>query len=162
MSLAEAVHLVLNHWEAFSLAKQMGWGGIDTEEKAEWFHCVLVEWIEANGADPDDIEDILLQIMQDEFNSLLEDGSAKKVASECCRLFKQLSVGDLSGLEKLRLTNKKKCQFVAVDKDDKKDSDNETPEDENPPLPSIVNSETDKKSSKKTKNRIDADGWQLV
>lgn len=52
--------------------------------------------------DEDDVEVVLLQVMEDEFEARLEDGSEVEIAGEICRLRRHVGRGDFSEVEALR------------------------------------------------------------
>lgn len=78
--------------------------------------------------DIDEIEDILNQIMTDEFNTTLEDDSPYLVAKHLVLLFNQCINGNFTEVERLREKAKTQNAFVAsscVKQGDDNDSDDE-------------------------------------
>ena len=51
--------------------------------------------------DAEYIEELLLQIMDDEFETVVEDGSVESVAKDVTKLWKDIHSGDLTGLHHL-------------------------------------------------------------
>ncbi|KAJ3985595.1 Pre-rRNA-processing protein TSR2-domain-containing protein [Lentinula detonsa] len=88
-------------WETLTLAVQESWGGPGAAEKRTWMAGVLVDMFEEKQSknnsgssahddprvDPEDVEDTLLQIMADEFEVHVEDGSAEILGKDIVRLW---------------------------------------------------------------------------
>jgi len=64
---------------------------------------VIVDTFEEHPTPPDAgyIEEILLQIMDDEFETVIEDESAEPVAKDITKLWRDIHLGDLAGLHDL-------------------------------------------------------------
>ena len=80
---ARGVIARLAYWPALRIAVEQGWGGPASAQKRTWLASVLVDEFEgAAGAAPDAeyVEELLLQAVADEFEAVLEDGSAAAVA----------------------------------------------------------------------------------
>ncbi|PVU94072.1 hypothetical protein BB561_002814 [Smittium simulii] len=77
----EGTSLILKNWTALQIAVTQGWGGPDSSEKRDWILDVMVDTFDKKGSkiDEDYIDDLLLQIMSDEFNCVLEDDSDRSV-----------------------------------------------------------------------------------
>jgi len=86
-------------WEILRIAVQENWGGSNGAAKRTWLASVIVDSFEEQIPIPDDqyIEELLLQVMADEFDAVIEDGSAELVAQDVVRLWDQtkLSKQDL-------------------------------------------------------------------
>ena len=81
LAFIRGVHLIFTRWTALNLACTCGFVH-DAEEKRDWFEDVIVQHFNQRGPKIDELEmeDILLQIMGDEFGCLLEDDSAYQVS----------------------------------------------------------------------------------
>nr|VWP00573.1 60 kDa chaperonin (GroEL protein) (Protein Cpn60) [Ganoderma boninense] len=92
---ARGVIARLAYWPALRIAVDQGWGGPESTEKRTWLASVLVDDFEEQNPKPDldYVEDRLLQIMADEFDANLEDGSAEAVAKDVVRLWEEVSEG---------------------------------------------------------------------
>ncbi|KAF2837574.1 hypothetical protein M501DRAFT_995533 [Patellaria atrata CBS 101060] len=102
-SLDLAIALSLSRWPALTLAVQNQWGGPDSADKRDWLAGALSELIVTKpDTDAEDIEDVLLQVMGDEFDISLEDESEVEVAKTIMRLRKGISEGDLKELGEMR------------------------------------------------------------
>ncbi|KIK63216.1 hypothetical protein GYMLUDRAFT_163801 [Collybiopsis luxurians FD-317 M1] len=109
---ARGVIARLATWETLSLAVQESWGGPGAKEKRTWMSGVLVDMFEEKQAkqsssssskndtriDPEYVEDTLLQIMADEFEVHVEDGSAEALGKDIVRLW-DLIMGQAASTE---------------------------------------------------------------
>ncbi|KAI7901781.1 Pre-rRNA-processing protein TSR2-domain-containing protein [Cokeromyces recurvatus] len=164
VAFEEGASYIFHNWTALKLAVEQEWGGIDSAEKREWLIDVIVDYFGKRGKkiDIEDIEDILIQVMNDEFNTTLEDDSPYLVAKHLVTLFNQCIQGNYSEVERLREKNKSQNSYVAAsscvkqgddDSEDDDDDDNtdDQPEDEDEPM-----EETSKEPL------VDEDGWEIV
>jgi len=103
LSFAKGVVARLALWPALQIAVQNGWGGPDSAQKRMWIASVIVDTFEEQPTPPDAeyIEEMLLQIMDDEFETIVEDGSSESVAKDITNLWKDIHLGDLTGLHRL-------------------------------------------------------------
>ncbi|KAI0637594.1 Pre-rRNA-processing protein TSR2-domain-containing protein, partial [Trametes polyzona] len=92
---ARGVIARLAYWPALRIAVEQGWGGPESAQKRTWLASVLVDDFEEQDPKPDLdwVEDRLLQIMAEEFDAVLEDGSPEAVAKDVVRLWEELSAG---------------------------------------------------------------------
>ncbi|WWD16331.1 hypothetical protein CI109_100757 [Kwoniella shandongensis] len=107
---------LLDLWPALTIAVTEQWGGPDSSEKKTWLASTLIDEFESRATylpspagtsstgaaivdpatandpplDHDDIADLLTQILSDEFDANLEDGSIDSVASDLVRLWRDL------------------------------------------------------------------------
>jgi pre-rRNA-processing protein TSR2 len=90
-------------WPALQIAVGNGWGGPESHAKRTWLASVLVDAFESQTPTPDTlfVEDTLLQVMSDEFETVLEDGSAEAVAEDVVKLWEDACVGHAAGVEEL-------------------------------------------------------------
>ncbi|KAL5488414.1 TSR2 [Sanghuangporus weigelae] len=88
---ARGVIARLSVWQALRLAVDEGWGGPESAQKRTWMASEIVDAFE--NAKPSEIpdaiylEEMLLQIMADEFDTVLEDESADAVARDIMSLW---------------------------------------------------------------------------
>jgi pre-rRNA-processing protein TSR2 len=80
--LHDGVNLLLSNWFALRTAIEQGWGGHETQDKALWFIDTIAEYLIKDGhkIDVDDISDVILDIMSEEFKTILEDNSDYEVS----------------------------------------------------------------------------------
>lgn len=139
----QSVALSLNLWPALTLAVQNNWGGDDSADKRDWLAGQVVEQFPslvpsppttASSKQQDDaveepdaeyVEELLLQVMLDEFEVNIDDDSAFDVASEIVRLRAQCAKGNFEDVDKLlaRWQARKGTKVVFTQG---KDEDNDT------------------------------------
>lgn len=105
LNFIEGVDLIFNDWTALNLAVQMEFAGEDTLEKAKWLRKVIVDHFDAEGkkVEPEDLKDILLDVMAREFYINLEDFSEREIASLLFNLFRECIRGEVKLLNQLRM-----------------------------------------------------------
>ena len=152
-------------WATLRIAVKENWGGPDSSSKRTWLASVIVDAFEEQTPTPDGqyIEELLLQVMSDEFETLLEDGSAEAVAEDIVRLWDetQIGKGDLvvkfeELAEKVggRMPNVQ--EQVVSDDDDWDDEINEEEEGDGEEAPRLVERPVSKQPE------IDEDGFTMV
>jgi pre-rRNA-processing protein TSR2 len=164
---ARGVIARLDIWSTLRIAVQENWGGPETKQKSRWIASAVVDSFEEESEEPDDIyiEDMLLQIMADEFEVSLEDGSAESVAKDIVRMWIETKEGREDSVRKFEdLAEKMKGKRIEVqetvasddDEDWEDDEDDKESDDEAPQL--IRHS-----SAQPTKEpEVDEDGFTLV
>lgn len=77
----QGIEFIFSKWTALQLAVEGQWGGIETSDKSSWFIQTISDYVikEGTNIDPIDIEEILDQIISEEFLIQLEDDSAYQV-----------------------------------------------------------------------------------
>lgn len=89
-------------WPALTFAVQNTLGGPQSAEKRDWFAGAISELLEDNtDADGDYLEEFLLQVMNDEFEVRIEDGSAEEIASNIIAFRKSTLAGDFTKVDAL-------------------------------------------------------------
>ncbi|KAG9251469.1 Pre-rRNA-processing protein TSR2-domain-containing protein [Emericellopsis atlantica] len=110
-AVAHALHL----WPALTLSVANNWGGEDSSDKRDWFAGVIVDLFPeytdtpaAPGAkaveehDLQDVEEVLLQVMVDEFDVNVDDDSAYEVATQIVAARTQCAQGQYDEAKKLQ------------------------------------------------------------
>ena len=169
---ARGVIARLAYWPALRIAVDQLWGGPESAAKRTWLASVLVDDFEdapsaADTPDADYVEDRLLQVMADEFDAVLEDGSAEAVAKDLVRLWAEIGLGrDALVREFEERADKMKGKAVqaeeaAGDNSDWEDmSDDEEGEDEGAEeAPQLLDS---RERPPKEEPEVDADGFITV
>ncbi|KAG2176230.1 hypothetical protein INT43_005464 [Umbelopsis isabellina] len=164
-AFAEGLGYILKSWTALKLAVEQEWGGPDSIEKREWMAETLVEYFGANAKKLDefDVEDILVQIMSDEFHTDLEDGSAFAVSKHLISLFNQCIHGDHSEVAKLREKFASRSQQPAGQSGNNEgDSDTDGDDDGSEGDDDAMGVEEASTSQEPQGPIIDEDGFELV
>ncbi|CAK7223324.1 rRNA accumulation-related protein [Sporothrix curviconia] len=112
-----AVAMSLQLWQPLSFAVESNLGGGDGADKRDWFAGAVAELFEEAWASAPlsssttstvaedllmDTEARLLQIMDDEFDTVVDDGSAYDVANDIVALWTQCRRGQFAGSDALR------------------------------------------------------------
>ncbi|CAI2171976.1 5665_t:CDS:2 [Funneliformis geosporum] len=170
--------LFKTEWTALKLAVDMQWGGHDSEDKRDWFINVIVEYFDSNGKGTDDydLETILIQIMADEFNTIIEDDSAYQISQDLIKMYNECIKGNYKTVDlleskqkspKQNLPSSKKAKNNDEDEDDSSNDDDgslqngESSTMEGDDIMDMDNSTTPSKLPK-NKPIIDDDGFTLV
>jgi len=96
------IALTLALWTSLTLAVQNSWGGPDSSEKRDWFAGAISELIAATpDADVEYVEEFLLQIMNDEFDVNVDDGSGEEIAAKIVGLRKMTLQGDFKMVDEM-------------------------------------------------------------
>ena len=125
-------------WPALSIAVDNGWAGSDSAEKREWFVGVICDmFTEKADTSLDDVQEMLLDIMDEEFQVVLEDDSDYDVAQRIMQLRDSTSQGDFTFVDQVHAAweKRKGNTVVAInmhkgaDMEGSDDDDNEEGED---------------------------------
>lgn len=97
------ISLHLWAWPALTLAIHNSWGGSSqvSHDKRDWFAGAVSELLTSTPpqlADVSDLEEVLLQVMVDEFEVVVDDGSAEETARDIWTGVTKLFSGDVSEL----------------------------------------------------------------
>ncbi|KMP01323.1 LOW QUALITY PROTEIN: pre-rRNA-processing protein TSR2 [Coccidioides immitis RMSCC 2394] len=135
-----AITLILHNWPVLTLAVQSSWGGPTSSEKRDWFCAAIAElFTDRPETDAIDLEEVLLQVMSDEFDVVVDDGSAADIADRVVELKEEIEKGDLAGVNKMWEAWKQKelrgggdgnASLGLFRKVEMRDEDQETDEDE--------------------------------
>lgn len=98
-------------WPVLRIAVDSSWGGPESKQKRSWMASELLDVFESsspsstlnpksasNQVDEDYIEEMILQMMNDEFDCVVEDGSSTEVAADLVAFWREK--GAKSGGEK--------------------------------------------------------------
>ncbi|KAF7716008.1 Uncharacterized protein PECH_001911 [Penicillium ucsense] len=167
-----AITLVLNSWPALTLAVQSNWGGPTSADKRDWLCGAISDMLkERPETDAEDLEDVLIQVMNDEFEVLVDDESAGDVALEIMEYRAQTARGDFSAIqglwEKWQQKSSQKAAATNMFKQvETRDEDQETDDDEDESdaedvemgdAPNLVRAPREK-----AEPEIDEDGFTMV
>lgn len=133
------ISLQLHSWPALTLAIQNHWGGPTSADKRDWFAGAVSELL-ANGevADVEDLEEVLIQVMLDEFEVVVDDDSPAEIAASIMKGRQRILQGDLSDVDRMlarweeqQKKGHEKLVFQRVEeKDDGQDTDWESSDEE--------------------------------
>uniref|UniRef100_A0A060T8U8 ARAD1D05610p n=1 Tax=Blastobotrys adeninivorans TaxID=409370 RepID=A0A060T8U8_BLAAD len=95
------VCMAMYNWEDLTLAVENQWAGSESSDIRDWMVGAIVELFEDNYTDAGEIETRLLQMMQDEFDVDVQDGSGEVVAQQIVNIYRQCAEENFSTVEKL-------------------------------------------------------------
>lgn len=166
-----AITLVLNNWPALTLAVQSNWGGPTSSDKRDWLCGAISDMLnERPETDAEDLEDVLVQVMNDEFEVMVDDESAGDVAAEIMEFKAQTARGEFGAIQQLWETWQKKGQEKAsaasmFKKVDVCDEDQETEEEDEEEDEDVEMGEAPtlvRAPREKVEPEVDEDGFTMV
>ncbi|KFY13375.1 hypothetical protein V492_03314 [Pseudogymnoascus sp. VKM F-4246] len=156
------ISLSLALWPALTLAVQNNWGGPNSSDKRDWFGGAISEYVTSSAeVDEEDVEAMLVQVMLDEFEVAVDDGSAGEVADDIIRIRGECEKGNFGGVEELkrRWEGRRGKQVVGQEvqgDEDESESDESESEDED------VEMGEPAAPREKPAPQIDEDGFETV
>jgi pre-rRNA-processing protein TSR2 len=166
-ALAEyAITLHLYLWPALALAVQHEFGGPSSGEKREWLAAQVCTFVLEDKMDADDIEEVLEQVMGDEFETVVEDGSIYDVARRCCAVREEVVVkGEIGIVDVLKKEwaqrGGKEVKVVKAEKEDAESESSDDDDDDEDQM-DVDSEEKAPKEKVKTEPEIDEDGFTTV
>ncbi|KAF7327658.1 hypothetical protein MKEN_00345200 [Mycena kentingensis (nom. inval.)] len=170
---ARGVIARLATWDTLRLAVQEGWGGAGAAQKRTWLASVIVDAFEETVPIPDDqyVEEILVQVLADEYDTELQDGSAEPVAVDIVRLWEETQQGGEELVRKFEakadsLKGKKAVaeQVPGGEDEEEWESDDGEEDDEDAmdeeDAPQLIEAQPEPR--KKQEPEIDEDGFTMV
>jgi pre-rRNA-processing protein TSR2 len=128
---ARAVLARLAIWPVLRVAVESSWGGPESKQKRSWMAGEVIDAFEntsSTSSEPDEtyIEEMLLQMIADEFDCMVEDLSGEEVAADIIKLWKDTKTGAIESSmmlweEKERKVAGKKMEFTLAKKGDDTD-----------------------------------------
>lgn len=107
---ARGVIAVLNAWPVLRIAVSESWGGPQSAQKRSWIASNILDAFESSPLDEEQIEDLLLESMVEEFETEIDDGSSLLVAKDILNVWKAASIGDTEYVLKLESAANKLAQ----------------------------------------------------
>lgn len=169
-----AITLLLNTWPSLTLAVQSSWGGPNSSDKRDWL-CGAISDIFATRPETDsyDVEDILIQVMNDEFDVAVDDGSAATVADQIMAAKAKIDGGDYEEVDRMWAEYKEKMErrggqpqenlFRQVDtKDEDQETDEEEDDSEDDDEMSEAPALVARPPKEKVEPEVDEDGFTKV
>ena len=155
-------------WSVLRIAVDQSWGGPESSKKRTWLASVIVDAFEEEDPLPDTsyVELTLLQVLEDEFDVTLEDGSALQVAEDILKLWGEAQAGKSELIQRLEeqadKTRGNKVEVEVVegegdeDEDDWESESGSEDEDEAPMLIDPIG------KTAKPEPEVDDDGFTTV
>lgn len=127
------ITIAIHNWPALTMAVQSNWGGPTAGDKRDWLCGAISDMInERPETDAEDLEDVLGQVMNDEFDVVVDDESAVPVAEKIMEVRAQVARGEFGPIQEMWEAWQKKSQqkasnaAAAFKKVEAKDEDQET------------------------------------
>ncbi|KAL2861296.1 Pre-rRNA-processing protein TSR2-domain-containing protein [Aspergillus pseudodeflectus] len=96
------VTLAINAWPALTLAVTSNWGGPTSSDKRDWLCGAISEMlVDRPETDAEDLEDVLIQVMNDEFDVVVDDESAGEVAERIMEVRKAVEKGEFEAVRQM-------------------------------------------------------------
>lgn len=187
--LARALLARLAIWPVLRIAVDASWGGPESKQKCSWMASELLDALESSSAssstlspnsasnqvDEDYIEEMILQMMNDEFDCIVEDGSSAEVAGDLVKLWKEAQRGGEKAIEqsmklweeKERAVQGKRLQAQEIQAEEEEEEDGESGEEDDEEDESEGGMEVDEPPAlvdrrNKEDPVVDKDGFTLV
>ena len=95
-TFCEGLAGILNRWTALQLAITNEWGGAESVQKGAQMLEELEHWFlkRRAGKYAEDLEELLVEILGDDFCVQCEDGSPREVAKIACEMYEQVAQGN--------------------------------------------------------------------
>ncbi|KAF8342412.1 Pre-rRNA-processing protein TSR2-domain-containing protein, partial [Amanita rubescens] len=152
-------------WPVLRVAVQENWGGPKSEDKRTWLASEIVDAFENQNPLPDDqyVEELLLQVMEDEFDCVVEDGSGEDVGRDIVKMWMESQVVDgkrdtIAKFEEMA----EKMKGKKVDGEGEEDSDDDDWEDEDEGQMEVDEVPKLLDRGRKSEPEVDEDGFTLV
>ncbi|XP_061644117.1 pre-rRNA-processing protein TSR2 homolog isoform X1 [Phyllopteryx taeniolatus] len=154
----DGVRAALHTWPVLQIALDNGFGGVYGEQKADWLVDVVQQYFHDNAdLEQDEVEDFISTLMDQEFHTVVDDGSLPQVCVRLMQMFCQWQQGALQQLShsiQLLTQNKPpRAKVAAPPTQSDSDSDGET---------QVMEFESTSANTKNHHPHEDEDGWTLV
>ncbi|KAG8718853.1 hypothetical protein FRC09_012010 [Ceratobasidium sp. 395] len=173
---ARGILALLDGWDVLKLAISEGWGGPESYEKRTWLASVIVDEFDTssnappNGTAPprtpdlDDVADLILQALSDEFDVDVEDGSVERIAESIVKLWAAEPAVATQMVSEFESSARKgaKARIQAVREEGNGDSDWESESADEDGVPKLVEREIQSAPKEKQEPVVDEDGFTLV
>ncbi|KAM4610169.1 pre-rRNA-processing protein TSR2 homolog [Polymixia lowei] len=113
----EAVRAVLETWPVLQIAVDNGFGGVYGQQKADWMVDVVQQYFHDNAdLQQVEVEEYISVLLDQEFDTVVDDGSLPQVSGRLCQLFAECQQGALEQVRQTvaRLAQKKKSERAKV------------------------------------------------
>jgi len=137
----------LSSWTALAACVRAGAGGRESAEKADWLIGATETWMTENqGIEPEELADFYQDVLWNEFDTIVDDGSLIHVAKTICDYQSRIKRGQKAEVEAAIREPPKVVHNVSIapdDDDDDDDDDNDDGDDNTPRGGGVQNGRTD-------------------
>ncbi|KAI5610504.1 pre-rRNA-processing protein TSR2-like [Silurus asotus] len=169
---SEAVRAVLETWPVLQIAVDNGFGGLYSRQKADWMADAVQQYFHDNSdLEQDEVEDFLSELMNNEFDTVVDDGSLPQVAQKVCEMFQQCKQGNLAEVkQQIRTLVQKKTSGRAkatpmkppTEENSEDDDNEESMECDESGSSAAVKQQQPSSSVPTQEEEKDEDGWTVV
>ncbi|XP_069581947.1 pre-rRNA-processing protein TSR2 homolog [Brachyistius frenatus] len=159
---AEGVRAVLHSWPVLQIAVDNGFGGVFGPQKADWMVGVVQQYFHDNAdLQQCEVEDFIGQLMDQEFDTVVDDGSLPQVSLSLLQMFAQWQQGALQQLKQTinKLTSNKSQRAKVTAPDEERDDETQVMECE-AASPSV--NRTQPPPPPPPPSQDEEDGWTVV
>ena len=165
-----AVDAVLKNWTALQLAVSQGAGGHQSQAIGEWMAGAVVQWFSENqNLEPYEVTEFLEQIINQEFNLLIDDGSSDEIGTMICDFYRLCTSNKSTDEIISKIHSLPKCDLTRCQVSDKNEGNEldhvekqmDSMEVDSPVTCSTANSLSNV-SSDRPNCEADSDGWVVV
>ncbi|XP_062593679.1 pre-rRNA-processing protein TSR2 homolog [Saccostrea cucullata] len=123
-----AVATIFDSWTVLQLAVNQGFGGAESREKAEWMITAVDQWFRENkDIEVYELDDFLADVMNTEFDTIVEDGSLSQISTLICKVYRLCCEGKEDEVrEQVRCLPKaavQNCSRVAGNEEEEEDEE---------------------------------------
>ncbi|KAK7884597.1 hypothetical protein WMY93_027720 [Mugilogobius chulae] len=94
------VRAVLHDWPVLQIAVDNGFGGVYGQQKADWMVDVVQQYFHDNAdLQQFEVEDYISTLMDQEFDTVVDDGSLPQLSKDLLQMFSQWKQGALQQLQ---------------------------------------------------------------
>ncbi|CAL8279045.1 unnamed protein product [Boreogadus saida] len=161
-----AVRVLLSTWPVLQIAVDNGFGGAFGQQKAEWMIDVVGKYFYENSdLVPSEVEDYISVLLDQEFNTEVDDGSLAQLSQQMCSMFSQCQQGATEKVQQtlasLAEKNSGRAKVSVPAPSDEEESEEETEAMECDAAPSSSQA-TALPSCPPAKTEEEEDGWTTV
>ncbi|CAF1200015.1 unnamed protein product [Adineta steineri] len=168
------IRSIFSRWTALQLAVSHSMGGSESESKYEAFINAFGEYLTRNirntptiSLHESDIQEYLDEILDEEFNTVLDDGSSYELAQLFVRYIQLILQGKLNDVQQeLQLQQSMASSIQTSSRNENNDDDSSTSDDSDDDDDDMIEEEEDEQQQQqqgKTQSMdVDEDGWTTV
>lgn len=156
-----AVDAIFKNWTGLQLAVRQGAAGPYSSAKGSWLVDATVQWFSENkNLEVYEVEEFLEDILNQEFNLIVEDGSVNEVSKLVCEYFSHCNTLTEEEVVK-RLKQLPKCDLSTCKVEDVDENDTNAEEEDHNNIDTREMMEVEE-NEKETPPLTDSDGWTVV
>ncbi|XP_028308832.1 pre-rRNA-processing protein TSR2 homolog [Gouania willdenowi] len=157
------VRAVLSTWPVLQIAVDNGFGGVYGQQKADWLVDVVQQYFHDNAdLQQCEVEDFIAELMDQEFDTVVDDGSLPQVSLRLVQMFSQWQQGALQPLQRTisAMTQHPRAKVTAHAQSDPESGGEDDDKEDTQAME--CEASTSSVSITKTPPREDEDGWTVV